>query len=54
MDTNDPDYPINIYNTPEINIPFIGKIPQQKININVVGHAGVLLIILTRSKLDFD
>ena len=39
-----PDYPINIYNTPEINIPFIGKIPQQKININVVGHAGVLLI----------
>ena len=25
-----PDYPINIYNTPEINIPFIGKIPPTK------------------------
>ena len=39
-----PDYSINICNTPEINIPYIGKIPKQKININSVGHAGVLLI----------
>ena len=39
-----PDYSINLYNTPEINIPFIGKIPKQKININIVGHAGILLI----------
>ena len=49
-----PDYSINICNTPEINIPYIGKIPKQKINIDSVGHAGVLLINITRSKLDFN
>ena len=40
-----PDYSINIYNTPEIKIPFIRKnIKSRKINTNTVGHAGILLI----------
>ena len=40
-----PDYPINFYNTPEFTIPLIGrKIKSYKINVDVVGHAGILLI----------